>query len=306
MIRRPDIKVAHHGHDTVGESPLWDAARDCLWWVDIAGRAIRRLDMASGAVESLATTSPPGALALSVDDELIVATGNAWAQVDMRSGKLAEIAAAPVSSSGWRMNDGVVDSAGRFWTGGVEEPRGSGAGGRLFCLEENRAGLVLDNLLTQNGTAFSPDGRTFYLSDSHPDHRVIWAFDFDAGEGAISNRRVFHRPRKGRPDGAAVDAEGCYWFAAIDAGRIVRLDPYGHQIGAIELPVSRPTNLAFAGPDLTTLYVTTMRAGLDQGALANQPLAGVLLVFDAGVTGLPQHRYRAPQAGRLAAHSRSA
>jgi sugar lactone lactonase YvrE len=160
-------------------------------------------------------------------------------------------------------------------------------------LDGGRASAVLDGLLIQNGAAFSPDGRTFYLSDSHADRCVIWAFDFDAADGSLSNRRVFHKPRRGRPDGAAVDVEGCYWFAAIDAGCLVRVDPRGRESGAIDLPVSRPTNLTFAGPDLTTLYVTTMRAGLDDAALAAQPLAGALLTLDADVAGLPQHRYRA-------------
>lgn len=297
MSRFPDIAVAHHAHDTVGESPLWDEARGCVWWVDIAGKAIRRLDAASGAVESFATDVPPGALALSADGELIVAAGCGWSRLDPQTGKLEEIAAAPAAPGGWRMNDGVVDPAGRFWTGGIDEPRGSGAGGHLFVLDGDRASVTLDELLIQNGTAFSPDGRTFYLSDSHTDRRVIWAFDFDVEAGTLSNRRVFHRPREGRPDGAAVDVEGCYWFAAIDAGRLFRVDPGGREVGAIELPVARPTNLAFAGPNLATLYVTTMRAGLDDAALVAQPLAGALLTLDAGVAGLPQHRYRAPGSG---------
>ena len=130
-----------------------------------------------------------------------------------------------------------------------------------------RPGGKVEGLRTQNGCAISPDGKTFYLSDSHPAVCTIWAFDFDVEYGDVANRRVFHKPSRGRPDGACVDADGCYWFAAVDAGRIVRLDPDGSEIAAIDLPVSRPTKPIFGGDDLSTIFVTSMSAGLDSTQL---------------------------------------
>jgi sugar lactone lactonase YvrE len=63
---------------------------------------------------------------------------------------------------------------------------------------------VVSELVTQNGIAFSPDGRTMYLSDSHPTRRRVWAFDYDIDDGVPHNRRLFvdMAGYAGRPDGA--------------------------------------------------------------------------------------------------------
>ena len=282
MSATPEIRILHAGVDLVGESPLWDGSRNAVWWVDIVGRAIRRRHFSTSSITSIETPFMPGAIALDSGGSLIVAGGTGWYRLadDDTFELLAEL---PGSPAGMRMNDGTVDPAGRFWTGTVplqatETPRG-----RLYRLDENEPVEMLDGLGTQNGAAVSPDGTTFYLADSHPDVRTIWAFDFDADSGMLANRRVFHRPARGRPDGAAVDAEGCYWFAAIDAGQIIRLDPQGHEIGDIPLPVSRPTNLAFCGETLSTLVITSMSMGTD-----GEKLAGSLFAVEPGVNGWPQ------------------
>jgi len=282
MSETPAIRIPHAGVDMVGESPLWDASRNAVWWVDIAGRAIRRRSFSTGSVTSIETPFMPGAIALGAGGNLIVAGGTGWYRLtdDDALELLAEL---PGSPAGMRMNDGTVDPAGRFWTGTVplqatETPRG-----RFYRLDEKGPVEMLDGLGTQNGAAVSPDGATFYLADSHPDVRAIWAFDFDVDGGRLANRRIFHRPAHGRPDGAAVDNEGCYWFAAIDAGMIIRLDPQGNEIGAIKLPVSRPTNLAFCGETLSTLVITSMSMGTD-----GEKLAGSLFAVEPGVNGWPQ------------------
>lgn len=278
-----DIRVLHEGPDTVGESPLWDAGRGALWWVDIVGQQIRRLDWHSGTVESIAVPLPPAALFMDAGGGLIVAAGSGWHR--LAHGTLQPIAEAPVAAGGWRMNDGCTDTAGRIWTGSIPEPRDSGAGGELFRLGPDGVVRILGGLGVQNGTAVSPCGRHFYLADTAPHSRTIWRFDLDPETGALSDRRVFHTCHDGRPDGGTTDAEGCYWFAEIDAGRIVRLDPDGRTAGHWLLPVSRPSKIAFCGEGLRTLAVTTIHAGLDAQALAAEPLAGALLAFEAPVAG---------------------
>ncbi|MCR4268496.1 SMP-30/gluconolactonase/LRE family protein [Nitratireductor sp. ZSWI3] len=290
MKRPPDIDVVCPLRHRIGESPLWEAQTRCLWWVDVGDNLVRRLNVASGALRSFALQEAPAALALAADGGLIVAAGTVWYRLDSETGTLREVARLEGLQDGMRLNDGVVDGTGRFWTGTMSTARERPPVGRLYRLEANRPVEVLGGLRTQNGAAVSPDGRTFYLADSHSSVATIWAFDLDPPSGTLSNRRVFHRPERGRPDGAAVDAEGCYWFAAVDGGEIVRLDPDGDVVRTIELPVSRPTKPAFGGSDLSTLYVTTMSAGLDEETLAAEPLAGLVLALDPGVRGFPQPR----------------
>jgi L-arabinonolactonase len=284
MTSTGTVDVLHAAADLVGESPLWDGARNVLWWVDIAGRAVRRCDFASGVVVSLETPFIPGALALDEEGHVNVTGGMGLYRIK-DCGSFETLAEVPGSSSSMRMNDGTVDHAGRFWVGTVPLTPQPVPVGSLYRFESDGVLKAVDGLWTQNGTAISPDGATFYVADSHPDRRVIWAYDYDVEAGVLENRRVFHQVSRGRPDGAAVDTDGCYWFAAIDAGLIVRLDPVGREMEAIPLPVSRPTNLAFYGADLSVLVVTTMAAGTE-----GEPLAGSLLTLQSGAKGWPQPR----------------
>ena len=98
--------------------------------------------------------------------------------------------------------------------------------------------------------------------------------------------------RAGVPDGGAVDAEGCYWGCGISAGRVNRFSPAGELLGWIELPVTHPTMPCFGGPDLKTLYVTSLRENFTPGQIAATPLAGGVFAVDVGVAGTPVATYR--------------
>jgi sugar lactone lactonase YvrE len=292
MNRAPNVSVFHEGRDKVGESPLWDRNRNALWWVDIEGKTIRCKNVASGRLTEYAVEVMPGALALTQDGTIVVAAATGWYSLDTETGALRSLAGVAVRLPDMRMNDGAVDAAGRFWNGTMHMAAEREPVGTLYAFDGRNAVAKVDGLRTQNGCAISPDGKTFYLSDSHPAVCAIWAFDFDVSSGTIENRRLFHKPARGRPDGACVDAEGCYWFAAVDAGRIVRLDPAGNEIAAVDLPASRPTKPVFGGVDLSTIFVTSMRAGLDAAQLESEPLAGSVFAIDAGVRGFAQPRFR--------------
>lgn len=284
MTVAPDLCVLHAGADEVGESPLWLAETNTLWWVDIAGGKICSRDMSTGTVTIRDCPYPPAALFADAAGGLIVAAGTGWFRLSAEGG-LDLVAAPDGPKKGWRMNDGCVDPAGRIWTGNLDEPRGTGAGGAVFCLDAGGVRQVLDGFGVQNGSAVSPDGKRLYLSDTHADRRSIWVFDLDAATGEIANRRLFHRCARGRPDGGATGADGCYWFAAIDAGEVIRLDPEGHEMAAFSLPVTRPTKIAFWGPRLDRMAVTTMCGSLTPQERAAQPLAGALFDFDPGARG---------------------
>ena len=114
-----------------------------------------------------------------------------------------------------------------------------------------------------NGLAFSPDGRTLYVSDTAralsevpgghagPTHE-IQAFDV-AADGSLSNRRVFWRADHGCPDGMAVDARGWVWTTAADGIHIIAADRA--RLGYIATP-SVATNCIFGGQDGNRLFIT--------------------------------------------------
>lgn len=278
--------------DTVGESPLWSVAQQCLYWVDIEGRMIRRFDWITGQVHAWACAERVGCIALDAGGGLIAAMETGLFRVQPGPGgqleaeRLADVAHA---RDGMRFNDGRCDRTGRFWAGTMvgDMSLASPAG----CLYRYDAtGLsqpLVDRLITPNGLAFSPDGRTMYLSDSHPAVQRVWAFDFD-DEGQPGRRREFvdMTGYPGRPDGAAVDAEGCYWICANDAGLVHRFTPQGRLDRSIVVPVHKPSMCAFGGPGMNLMFITSIRPA--QPPASEAALAGAVFVLDPGVQGLPE------------------
>jgi sugar lactone lactonase YvrE len=271
---------------TIGECPVWSAAEQALYWIDICAPSLNRLDPASGATRCWNLPQAIGAFALLPDGSALVALRGGLYLLDLRSGSLARRHGAPYDSRLARFNDGRCDRAGRFWVGSAGD---SSAFDDAGLYRYDRRGLVREvggGLGQANGLAFSPDNRILYHADTSA--RTIYAYDFDIGTGDIAARRVFARVANGKPDGAAVDRAGCYWSACHGAGRLARYRPDGTLEREIELPVSQPTMMAFGGSDLATLYVTSERSGLDEAQLAREPLAGGILAIALDIVGLPE------------------
>jgi sugar lactone lactonase YvrE len=277
-----------------GESPVWSAAEQALFWVDIPARALHRWS-ADGHVqwhgtEMLACIAPradaPGRWMAGMESGV-------FSIGPSDDGRLAATPLAPVTHAapGMRFNDGRCDRQGRFVAGTMLLDMAAGAPvGRVYSLDAGDDGLrlLIDNLIVPNGLAFSPDGRIMYLSDSHPSVQTIWAFDYDTDSGTPTNRRVFvdMNPLPGRPDGAAIDADGCYWICGNDAGLVHRFTPEGKLDRSLSVPVKKPAMCAFGGPKLDTLFVTSIRpGGID---LADQPLAGGVFALRPGTQGIDE------------------
>jgi sugar lactone lactonase YvrE len=146
--------------------------------------------------------------------------------------------------------------------------------------------------MTPNGMAFSPDGRIMYLSDSHPRSQKIWSFRYDTSSGEMHDQKLFFDMTSvpGRPDGAAVDVDGCYWICGNDAGVIYRITPSGVIDRTVELPVKKPAMCSFGGALMDTLFVTSIRpAGVD---LSDQPLAGGVFALQTHTQGMPEVNHR--------------
>jgi sugar lactone lactonase YvrE len=187
-----------------------------------------------------------------------------------------------------RFNDGRCDRQGRFWAGTMfRDMAAARSDGRLYRYDAlGLSGAMVSELVTQNGLAFSPDGRTMYLSDSHPTRRRVWTFDYDTDEGVPHNRRLFvdMAGYVGRPDGAAIDADGCYWVAGNDGGCLLRFTPQGELDRTIALPMAKPSMCSFGGAGMDTLLVTS----IDPGQGAGGSLAGAVLLLRPGVQGVPE------------------
>ena len=281
---------------TVGESPLWAPDEKALYWVDIEGFAIHRLCTASGLHEQWKVDSEASSLARAARGGLMVAQRRGFSHFDPDTGELKLVAEAPFDQSTTRFNDGKCDAAGRFWCGTIYEPRDKPAA-EMYVLERGRIRKVWSGgMVNSNGLGFSPDSKTMFHAET-ASHRVT-RFAFDLLAGTVSDERDVRRfptdksaaDYGGRPDGAAVDSEGNYWVAMFEGGRILKLSPQGEQLDEIRLPVRCPTMVAFGGPDLRTLYITT--AGKRPAEeLAAMPLSGKVLSVRVPVAGRVEPAY---------------
>ncbi|MBV8533964.1 MAG: SMP-30/gluconolactonase/LRE family protein [Alphaproteobacteria bacterium] len=283
------VDCLHPGEHILGESPVWSAPDEALYWVDIQAPAIHRLRPSSGEVRTWVLPEQVGSIGLrSRGGGLVAATKSGFHFFDPATGGLRQIVDPERHLPENRFNDGRCDRAGRFWAGTMNESSHD-AVGALYCLEPN---LTVRRMETgvgiPNSLAWSPDDRVMYFADST--RRRIWAYDFDVADGVIWNRRVFvdARNHPGVPDGSTVDAEGCLWNAEHGGSRVCRYTPAGHLDRAIELPVTQPTCCVFGGKRLEILYITTAREGLAPEQLARQPLAGGVFALTPGVAGLPE------------------
>lgn len=277
----------------LGEAPLWCEREQVLWWADIDGQALHRFDPASGDDSAIALPERLGCFALRETGGFLVALESGFHFLD-RQGALTPIVDPEADKPDNRFNDGTTDPAGRMIAGtmpmGPREPVGA-----LYRLwPDRRCEQLFDRLTVTNGCAFSPKGDIFYFSDSEASVRTIWACDYDAASGTIGNRRVFVDTHglAGRPDGGAVDAEGCYWMAGVGGWQLVRFTPAGAVDLIIDVPIEKPTKVAFGGAQLDTLFITSIGTGLSAGTEARQPQAGGIFATRVpGVVGLAQPRF---------------
>ena len=280
--------------NATGESPVWSTTEQALYWVDIPAKRLHRWSPADGKEHSWQASQMLACIAQTGNGSWIAAMENGlFAITPHADGSLDSRLLASVTHAlpGMRFNDGRCDRQGRFWAGTMVMNMAAGAPvGAMYRYNADQAEPLkaqLQGFIVPNGLAFSPDGNTLYLSDSHPDVQKIWAFDYDTDTGTPHNRRLFVDMSKhpGRPDGAAVDAEGCYWICGNDAGLIHRFTPQGKLDRSLAVPVKKPAMCAFGGADLDTLFVTSIRPA---GDLADQPLAGGVFALRPGVKGLPE------------------
>lgn len=283
----------------LGEGVIWSVREQALFFVDIVGGDLWRFDPVSGATRTWDMGRTIGCFALK-DGGAVVALEDGFFDLDFASGDLTAIAGPVPIERGHRFNDGSVDPRGRFYAGtmlkaGTDKRDPDGV---LYRLDpDHGVHTVRDGFYIINGMVFSPDGRTAYLSDSWHTRQTIWAYDYDLDDATWRNERVFFDARAvaGRPDGGAVDADGCYWMAGVSGWELVRITPDGKVDMEIAMPVEKPTKIAFGGKDLDTLFVTSLGMAVTEGTEARQPQAGSVFALSVpGVKGVAFPEFGVP------------
>ena len=272
----------------LGEGPVWHPAEQALYWLDIEQGRLHRYDSLSQEHTSTELGLIVSAMGIRDKGGFVMATKEGFALWDALGENFQFLGDLdPDQAQAVRFNDGKTDRQGLFWAGKM----GPAPTNSLFRLDPNGdISRTEVDITCSNGLGWSPDNRIFYYTDSAA--RVIFAYDFDAVEGSISNRRVFtqvpNNPREGVPDGLSVDADGYIWSARWGGWKIVRYTPQGEVEREISLPVALVTSCAFGGPNLDELYITSAWTEVRPEDRPGQPLAGDVFRLKTTVHGLPE------------------
>jgi D-xylonolactonase len=296
-LQQKGIEVVADYGDLCGEGPLWDDRKQVLYWTDIDGKKFYRYLWKEQRHERVHEGFKVNGFTLQENGFVVTNSEGIWLWTPPSTPKLL---AAEVDGKDCTMNDCVADPEGRVYSGSYHHnPGGTAPPSFLFCVDtDGTAHIVDEGIRFSNGLAFSSDCSTLYFSDTVA--RCIYAYDWHRGSGKLTNRRVFVRlPREeGFPDGLAVDAEGFLWCAHWFGACISRYDPDGKRERLVKIPAAQTSSLAFGGPDLNIIFVTSASLSnmLDMAPLGYDPqrvyVGGRLYRMQSDIQGKKEFRSR--------------
>lgn len=280
------VRLACKAQSVLGEGPIYIRGEDSVYWVDIKGKAVHRLNLSSHAHDRCPMPEMIGwIIPRQHHAGFIAGFESGFARLYLDPLRIDPIGAPESNLPHNRLNDAAVDMDGSIWAGSMDD-RALEATGALYRLAIDGSWTELDaGYVVSNGPAFSLDHEFLYHTDTAK--RVIYRFR-RSDDGHLSDRQVFVEfpPAWGSPDGMATDAEGGIWVAHWGGARLSRFLPEGTVDRVIEMPVTHVTSCCFAGDDLERMFVTT--ASLDH---EDEPNAGCLFEVFPGVRGAACHAY---------------
>jgi L-arabinonolactonase len=293
-VLTPSVDCVVDAKALVAECPVWCEREQALYWADIYRCQLNRYDPATGKNHFWPLPAPLGSFALRQSGGVLLAMNTGLHFFAPQSGAIEPLVDPEAAIPDSRLNDGKCDRAGNFWVGSMKDPiEPMRASSTIYRFTpDRRIEKKIPGRIVSNGIAFSPDNKTMYHAETHRSVRSVFVSDHDPADGRLSNTRVFvdTKDMAARPDGAAIDVDGCYWMAGIDGGALLRFTPAGKLDLTVKLPVEWPTMPAFGGRDFDTIYVTSLRrptVAPDDPA----PDGGVFALRVPGVKGLPEPKF---------------
>ena len=274
---------------TLGEGLCWSTREQAIWWVDILEHRLYRDDAAGGAHDAWPFDETISAVAeRAAGPGLAVTLRRGLALFDPATRALVRLAEPEREREGNRFNDGKCDARGRFWGGTMDFATTVGSGALYRFDAAGRAERAIDlGWIVTNGPTWTLDGRTMFVNDTVRRRVVAYAFDPATGAVGASREWLALSQADGHPDGMTTDAAGRIWIAHWGGACVTCHDPAtAAELARVALPTDHITNVAFGGPDLTTLFISSARHELSEAQRAAQPLAGALFAVETDATGL--------------------
>jgi L-arabinonolactonase len=287
VIERPAAECAVDCRNILGESCAHDPRDGSVYWTDIEGHRIWRLPPSSGQAESFAMPDRVAFIRPRARDGFVIGFADRIAVADSRLMAFETVCPVEPDLPQTRVNDAAVDPAGGIVFGTFDERERRPVAALYRLAPDGALSQLLDSVTIANGIAFSPDGALMYFADTPAG--TVRRFAVGQGSASFDERAPLCDAdvAPGRPDGAIVDAEGCYWSARVWGSCVARISPDGRLLETIPLAAAGPTCVAFAGPELRDLFITTLRTRQTNEELAATPLAGGLFRATVPVGGSP-------------------
>lgn len=197
-------------------------------------------------------------------------SGGRIERVDLTSGAIETLYTSAGEHPLKGPNDLVFDRYGGFWFTdlGKVRSRDQDRGGVYYARADgSMIKEVIYPMFFPNGIGLSPDGARLYVAESLPGR--LWAFEV-TGPGEI-RREPWPSPNGGKLvcglpgyqlfDSLAVEANGNICVATLVTGAVTVISPDGKVVEQVFFPDHYTTNLCFGGPDLRTAYITLSHSG---------------------------------------------
>lgn len=286
MIRYTRPEVLWDVKAQLGEGPVWVSREQALWFTNIKGHQLFRLDPATGAQTVFDTPEQTGFILPAKGGGFVAGRKSGLYHFDPETKSFVLLGDPEPDKPDNRFNDGTVGPDGAIWFGTMDDHQVAPTGA-LYRYKDGRFTCHDRDYVITNGPCFSPDGATLYHVDTLK--KIIYAFHVNDDQ-TLSGKRLFAAlsDQNGGVDGIVCDSAGHIWVSLYGGAGIWVYAPDGTRILCIDMPVSNVTKVAFGGPELKTLFVTTAWGGLNEEERAQQPHAGSLFVIETDIAGLPQ------------------
>ena len=277
----------------LGESPLWDASGQRLWWVDSAGCRIHAAAADGTPLLTWQYDRMIGSIGFA-NDGLIAGFADHFVLVAADTGHATPFAAVPDHDGSMRLNDGKVDRAGTHYICG-QTRMAEAATGVLFQLTATGGALrqLASDMRISNAICFSPDGTTLYFADSLDGEIRCHAYDPETGSVGAQTGTISLKGIGQAPDGATVDATGNLWVALVLDQAIACVSPSGELIRHIAMPMPFPSCPAFGGAGMDTLYVTSISNSGHNLVTDHADGGRIAVVTGLGVKGIAESHFKA-------------
>lgn len=269
----------------LGEGPLWVAQEQAIYWVDIVGKTLHKINIDGSGHQIWHFDSEISSINYRSKGQFIVTFRNGFALLDLPNMNITPIESPETLIIDNRFNDAKVDYKGNLWAGTMDEGATFKSGALYRLSKDYKWNLMDEGYCITNGPAFSPCNKYLYHTDTL--QRLIYRFRFNEDGSLIDKIPFITIPEEdGYPDGMTVDTEGNLWVCHFAGAKVVQFDSTGKRLNDFNMPVSNITSCTFVGDKLDRMVFTTAKHNLSQAQLKNEPTAGGLYIASVNSTGI--------------------